>query len=100
MPVTTLDFGTKWGKWKVRGLLAEEDFKAQDDYMQIEAATGKTKIDTVGMRITVIQMGTLDSPDGPHPPSNMLRRMPAGMANKLLENIKALGNPGGEVAKN
>lgn len=100
MPVDTLDFGEKWGKWKVRGLLAEEDFQAQDDYLQIDMTTGKQKMDTVGMRIQVIQLGIIDSPEGPHPPTNYLRRMPSGIANKLLEKIKALGTPGGVVTKN
>jgi len=100
MPTEVLDFGDRWGKWKVRGLLAEEDFKAQDECMTIDATTGKQAIDSVAMRINMIKLGTLESPDGPHPPTNMIRRIPSGMASKILASIKKLSTPGGEAEKN
>ena len=98
-PTETLEFA-KWGKWTVRGLLAEEDFQIQDRYMTVDARTGKTSIDTTGMRIETIQAGVLESPHGAKPPTNVLRKIPAGMANRLLDAIKKLGTPGEVVEKN
>ena len=98
-PTKKLDFG-KWGKWTVRGLLADEDFNLQDKYMTVDGRTGKTSIDTSGMRIAQMQLCTLDSPDGVSPPTNKLAKLPAGMASRILSVSKELSNPEVEEEKN
>ena len=100
MPTETINFGNTWGKWTVRGLYAEEDFKLQDDHMTVDMKTGQTNIDTSGMRFSTIQKGCLESPHGDNPPTNVLRRLPSGVASKLLEVIKALSSPEPIVEKN
>lgn len=100
MPTEILDFGDVWGKWTVRGTLAEEDFKAQDECMTIDVRTGKTALNTATMRINLIKLGTVDSPHGAHPPTNVLNKLPSGMATRLLEVIKRLSSPSQVDIKN
>jgi hypothetical protein len=90
-----------FGRFTTRGITAGENLQIQSDGMAINPQTREAVIDAKGISIRKLQTCLVQSPEGPHPPTIWLEKLPSGIVDVLVKtDIEGLSTPSSTLIKN
>jgi len=91
---------TGYGVFRVRGILAGERLEIQSKCMTVDTGGGGMDVDAKKLSLSEVSACLMESPEGPHPNTLYLEKLPSGVIETLSRDIKGLSTPDSEILKN